>query len=91
MPDTLTVPKPGTPTGVSFDVEHAYILYYIKTPNPHTQMKVFCYKAKDLKEVVQRVKDHCSNMNYRFVRVEPFLKDLNYDERYITQKDSLGE
>jgi hypothetical protein len=64
----------------SKDTLYMYTLWYRSGDNPGAMTKNFNLPYNDMRTVIQRTKDHCDLMGYRFVRVKPFLSDLIKDE-----------
>lgn len=59
-----------------------YMLFFRHGQNPAPQF--FCVEFPadwPITRIVQRCKDHCTVMNYRFVLVRPLLVDLAQAER----------
>lgn len=80
--ETKTPPsKNGSPK----DGAIVWTLYYIRG-GPHTQTTHFMLNG-DLRAAYARAKRHCEVMNYRFVRVEPFLIDLDSAENFLNQQE----
>lgn len=61
-----------------------WTLYYRANGQPHSLVKNFNSSA-ELRDVITRCKDHCDKMNFRFVKVMPFLSDLQADELKNTE------
>lgn len=57
-----------------------YVLHYRKGDNPHPMTKYF-FVAGDISIAMARARAHCDNMNFRFLRIDPFLSDLEADEK----------
>ncbi len=57
-----------------------YLLFYRQGANPYPQFFLFHHPSHELSKVVERIKKHCELMNLRFVRVQPFLVDLDESE-----------
>lgn len=57
-----------------------YVLHYRKGDNPHPMTKYFFING-DISVAMARARAHCDNMNFRFLRIDPFLSDLEADER----------
>jgi|HubBroStandDraft_3_1064219.scaffolds.fasta_scaffold140780_2 hypothetical protein len=75
----LTAPK-------EFNVKDLYILYFRSRDNPRPSEKYFeIQDVKDFRDVITRCKGYCTNMGYRFVKVEKFLSDMAEDERKARQ------
>ena len=68
-----------------FDPVTAWSLYYRSGNNPHPRTKIFCF-AGTVRDAVDRAKSHCTNMNLRFISIEPWLSDLDYDERFLNRE-----
>ena len=81
---TPTQPKPLPPAKLDPTViegkRSLWTLHYRKGNNPHPMTKNFWHEGS-LREVVERVKKHCETLGERFVRLEPFVVDLNLVER----------
>lgn len=62
--------------------EIIYVLHYRRGDNPHPMQKNFKASA-DLKipQLVERCKNYCTNMSYRFISVSPWLSDLAMEEK----------
>lgn len=84
MTEVLETPPPKektTPTQVLQKLlTQVYILYYRKGNNPHSMVKYFYSVGATLRDTVNIAKKHCEVIGGRFVRIEPFLSDLNKDE-----------
>lgn len=64
-----------------------YILYYHhRASAPLT--RIFCIDG-DLFKAAERGKEHCRRCNYRFIKVRPFVVDLEEIEKRIN--DGLSE
>lgn len=60
--------------------KNLYTLFYRSGSNPHPQVKNFFCEGT-IREVIDRAKKHCEIIACRFVRVQPFISNLNADER----------
>lgn len=65
--------------------DQVYILFYRHGMNPQCQ-KGFTFNG-DLKAAVERAKQHCQRMGYRYIFVRPLVSNLEDDEKY---KDAYG-
>lgn len=63
-----------------------YVLHF-RAANRPPLSKVFTLNG-DLPEAIQRGKDHCERMNYRFCGCYPFVVDLDKQEKL--RNDELG-
>lgn len=81
-----TTVMPGRPEPVK---DIVYVLYYRVSSRPVPDVKHFVMRTTDMRAVMERTQSYCKRMNLRFVRVEPFMSDLDADER--KQTGSLGE
>jgi hypothetical protein len=61
--------------------EVLYTLFYRQGNNPHPLQLNFILKTTEMRVVMERTKKHCDLMNYRFVRVQPFMTDLDRAEK----------
>lgn len=103
---TTSVPVPGVPvplpgpTGTSsltekriqnveFNLRNLYVLYYIQGGNPHHQTENFFYDG-GFKGAIARAHSYCDKTTKRFIKVTPFLTDLDHREKQITGDDSDG-
>ena len=59
--------------------ERYYILYY-HFPHSKIESKVFGHSG-NLTSAIIRGRDHCEVMNYRFIKVRPFIVNLDDQER----------
>lgn len=59
-----------------------FILSYIHGGNAAIRRKNF-FHSGDKKSAIQRGKDHCNTMGYKFIRVDPFFANLDEDEKLI--------
>ena len=71
--------SPGTPASALPQTEHIYRLFFAFGNNPRAEL-IFKYD-KPLQDAINRGREQCSKMNYRFIRVEEFLVDLNAREK----------
>lgn len=65
-----------------FDINHdsrEYTLHYRHGNNPNC-LKNFTYKGS-FREAMQRAKQHCEKMGYRFILLRPAISNLEDDER----------
>jgi hypothetical protein len=60
-------------------VFQVFILHHTGGKNPHAMAKFF--KASDLQSAITRGKRYCENLRLRFIRVDPFLTDLDEEEK----------
>jgi hypothetical protein len=59
-----------------------YTLQYRRGDNPHPMQKNFRASSElKIPQLVERCKTYCTNMNYRFISVGPWLSDLAMDEQ----------
>ena len=66
-----------------------FILYYhFRAAAPLTL--VFEHKG-DLKSAIERGQSHCTRMNYRFIKVRPFIVDLDEREKRRNEEDFVHE
>lgn len=79
------VSHPGMlPAGGS--LKDLYILYYRSQVNPRPSEKYFeIPNVIDFRDVITRCKSYCTNLGFRFVKVERFLSDMIEDERKARQ------
>lgn len=64
---------------VMLDTKRTFIMYIRKgtmAPEP----KVFEFNG-DLPKAIQRAKDHCEKMNFKFCGCYPFIYDLDVQEK----------
>ena len=83
MPDLkteLAQKMPGKPLESG---EIIYTLFYRVSNNPYPLVINFVLKTTDMKVVMERTKRHCDLMNYRFVRVQPFMTDIDKAEKRV--------
>lgn len=78
-PTTETV-KPGIPEEATKAKPRLFTLTYRQGINPHPMMKNFEFIG-DIHDAVRRAKRHCEVMNMVFIRVTPFIADLDFEER----------
>lgn len=67
---------PAAPNG-----RQTFTLIYLHGRNHNALFKHFHFSGT-LKEAVERGKKHCEVMGYRFLRIDPFISDLDGDERF---------
>lgn len=60
--------------------KNMYILHYRKGDNPHPMTKFFFIEG-DIQKAMARARSHCDTMNYRFLRVDSFVSNLEADEQ----------
>ena len=65
--------------------EKLWVLHYRQGSNPSPMWKSF-YHNGSLSEVINRSKEHCTVMNYRFVSVKPGVHNLADDEKQFTSQ-----
>lgn len=63
-----------------------WTLWFRAGGNPHSQCLHFQFETVDPRRAYERGKLHCERMNYRFVKVEPFLVDLDHRENFLNQE-----
>jgi hypothetical protein len=92
-----TQSAPGLPAGSNqkapapTDNKPIWILYYRQGNAPMPQTKFFQMNGT-WRQVVDKCKDHCTKLNMRFVRAEPFMSDLRADEqRYMDPTGELAD
>lgn len=80
--------QPGVPLANEKSEQTIYTLHYRRGDNPHPMQKNF-KASSDLKipQLVERCKNYCTTMSYRFISVGPWLSDLAMDEKKQTQLD----
>lgn len=69
----------------SAPLETLHILYYRHGNNPHTQSINFTFDD-DFKQAIARGRTFCERMGWKFIKVEPFLTNLEDRE-----KRSMGD
>lgn len=80
------IPAPGLPdVKLAQPFDNIYVLYYLKGSH-HPQEKRF-HMEGEFRDIIERVKDYCTKMSYRFLRVEPFLNDLTKDIQWKMEND----
>ena len=82
MSAIATVPikdKPGIPMPVSSGARKLYKLYFKKGSNPRCE--IIFELPGTLVDAINRGRDHCVKMNYKFIHVEQYLLDLDAVER----------
>jgi hypothetical protein len=57
------------------DVESLFTLFYIHGNTPKVQHLNFSFKGP-FKDAIQRGRNFCTRVNYRFISVRPFLTSL---------------
>jgi hypothetical protein len=81
MPLTTAPVQPVGHLPIPVDKSRTYILYYhFRAAAPLTL--VFEHVGT-FKEVIERAKLHCIRANYRFIKVRPFVVDLDEREKRI--------
>lgn len=70
------------PSGITQAVT-LWRLFYRRGDNPGHMFKEF-YHPGDLGKVINRCKEHCTTMNYRFISVKPAIVDLAEEEKEHT-------
>ena len=76
LSDSIQVP--GVPG--NGDKPTLYVLYFRQGRNPHPMVKYFFFKG-NIKEAMTRTQNHCETMGVKFLRVEPFLSNLDAEEK----------
>lgn len=77
---STSAPAPSTTTLNPLTRERHYILYFMhKSGRAIPETKIFPFKGS-LDQAVVRGRDHCEIMNYKFLRVRPFIVDLEDQE-----------
>lgn len=75
-----------TPFKEQANLRDLFILYFRSRDNPRPSEKYFNIPAvTDFRDVITRCKEYCTNMGYRFVKVERFLSDMAEDEKKARQ------
>lgn len=74
LPQELTIPR-----GVE-DFRNLYTLFFHRGGTHHVHIKMFFHSGL-FRDVIERAKKHCDLMNFRFIRVTPFISDLVEDEK----------
>lgn len=59
-----------------------YVLYYRQGNELGYKIKWFDFIG-DLPAAIVRGRNHCTNMNFKFLFVRPFLSDLDQDEKQL--------
>lgn len=65
------------------DIRDLYVLYYRKGQNPFPMQRFFHYKGqnsdakRNLLKAIDRGREFCERITARFLRVEPFVADLD--------------
>lgn len=60
-------------------LQDLYILFYRKGQNPYPMQKNFVNKG-GLSKAIDAGKNHCDRITARFLRVDPFIRDLSKEE-----------
>lgn len=68
---------PGEPLNIVGPFQDVYVLRYVERSS-HLAVKFFKMEG-DFRSVIERGKSYCEQMRYRFLRVEPFLSNLQDD------------
>jgi hypothetical protein len=59
-----------------------YMLHYRRGDNPHPMTKFFrAPKNMKMLSLVERCKNYCTTMSFRFISVAPFESDLDLEEK----------
>lgn len=74
LPDVLKSPTSRDESKVIL-----WVLHYRQGQNPSPMQKNF-ESAGTIARIVDRAKRHCDAMGYRFIKVQPFLSNLQTDE-----------
>ena len=80
--EALTAIRPGLPAALALNGRQIFVIYYIQ--GRQVQQKFFNFSGT-LKEAVERAKKHCEVMGLRWLRLDPFISDLDADERFRTE------
>lgn len=83
-----TAPKEFKTSAVRHSNGKAWYEMYFRIGQRKPTSKIFELDG-DLPEAIQRARDHCDKMNYRFCGVYPFLVDL--DKQEASRNDELRE
>lgn len=75
----LENPTPAKPLTLS-PLDTLHTLYYLHSNNPRSQSINFQYNGS-FKEAINRGRTFCEKMGWRFLKVEPFLTDLDDREK----------
>lgn len=89
MSATSASPTPSLPAVIGEQKPKIiYTLHYRRGDNPHPMQKNFEANSElKIPQLVERCKAYCTNMNYRFISVGPWLSDLALDEKKAQQLD----
>ncbi len=61
-----------------------WTLHYMRGPSPPLMTKLF-YHPGPIGETINRAKEHCLQMNYRFISVRQAISNLAEDEKLHAQ------
>lgn len=61
-----------------------YQLFHRQGSHPGTLIKYFHHRG-EFRSVIQRAQKHCELTNLRFIKVTPFLSDLDAEEKLHNQ------
>lgn len=84
--EDMSLPQPIKLIPHESNLKDLYILYYRSQVNPRPSEKYFeISNVTDFRDVITRCKSYCTNLGFRFVKVERFLSDMVEDERKARQ------
>lgn len=71
------------------DIDTIYQLFYIQhSKSTSTQCVQFKTKLKHFNDIVARTRKFCDILRWRFIRVQPFIIDLDREEqRHVRMED----
>lgn len=62
-----------------------YKLYFARGINPRCELTF--HISGGLQEAIKRSREHCDRMNYKFIRCEPFLVNLDEVEKKFEREN----
>jgi hypothetical protein len=89
--DKIHPRAPGRPLTPENLEKPIYVLYYRKGNEHVIQAKHFQSDLRYMHQVISRCKTHCEKVGIRFIKVLPFLVDLDEEERRHLGPDSVDQ
>lgn len=86
----MTTPTPAPPlNGSKTDFSRTYILYYhYRAAAPLT---IVFQHPGSFKDAVERAQLFCKKVNYRFIKIRPFIVDLDEWEKRINEEEYITQ
>lgn len=77
-------PQPLEQSASASQFDFIWVVWFIPNRATRTESRVFRFPSNEMPKVVARAKRHCDSQHARYIRVEPFLADLDKMDRTPT-------